>query len=539
MEVRAVGLNFRDVLNVLGAYPGDPGPPGGDSAGFVTAVWSGSSLEVGDAMFGYGTAPLASACFTTEPLIAHKPSCITFEQASTLPTVWNTVHDSLKCGDTHSRHNVLLHAAAGGVGLVGVEYTYWLRTRVLGTAGRPSKHRHLRDAEVRRMASSRDFGPFAYGAAEQMRRQRVHVSLNSLSNDFISASFALLAEGAHWAEIGKVSTWSHERHKTAAGFFDYHMIAIDVEMALEPGWMRRGLSVLGKRIILGGAHALPLRSFEMVGAWEMAFRTLQAGQNTGKIVLRTNAVRSWLGERDGTHALSGGTGGLGLLTARWLAQSGASSIVLVSRSGKFVAGTANEHKQLEATGVKWRVERCDFAEGADVRRVLLAPECGPADLRGFWHAAGVLSDAMLAKQDIKLLTKVYGPKAHASRHVHSMCHGRELQACMLFSSIAALQGNSGQVNYSAANHQLDMLAVLRRAAGQAAVSTQWGAWAEIGMAANALVEANMKAAGMGLIGLAMGLEVLRKAVSPLSATVSAVLVLTWSKVLANGVPAWP
>ena len=136
------------------------------------------------------------------------------------------------------------------------------------------------------------------------------------------------------------------------------------------------------------------------------------------------------------------------------------------------------------------------------------------------------------------MTKVYGPKAHASRHVHSMCHGRELQACMLFSSIAALQGNSGQVNYSAANHQLDMLAVLRRAAGQAAVSTQWGAWAEIGMAANALVEANMKAAGMGLIGLAMGLEVLRKAVSPLSATVSAVLVLTWSKVLANGVPAF-
>ena len=90
------------------------------------------------------------------------------------------------------------------------------------------------------MASSRDFGPFALGAALQMKRQRVHVGLNSLSNDFISASFALLAEGAHWAEIGKVSTWSHERQQTAASFMYYHMIAIDVEMALEPGWMRRG-----------------------------------------------------------------------------------------------------------------------------------------------------------------------------------------------------------------------------------------------------------------------------------------------------------
>ena len=184
------------------------------------------------------------------------------------------------------------------------------------------------------------------------------------------------------------------------------------------------------------------------------------------------------------------------------------------------------------------VERADFAQAADVRSLLLSPASGPDMLRGFWHAAGVLSDSLLAKQDSKLFERVYGPKAHASRFIHAMLHGRELQAYMLFSSIAALQGNSGQVNYSAANHNLDMLAVFRRSAGQAAVSTQWGAWAEIGMAANELVSERMKASGVGLIGLAQGLEVLRKGLSPLSLTVSAVLVLTWSKVLAGGVPAF-
>ena len=86
------------------------------------------------------------------------------------------------------------------------------------------------------------------------------------------------------------------------------------------------------------------------------------------------------------------------------------------------------------------------------------------------------------------------------------------------------------MNYSAANVSLDMLAMMRRANGQAAQSTQWGAWAEIGMAAgNLALEANMKASGMGLIGLAHGLEVMRKALSPLSSTVSAVLILTWSR----------
>ena len=389
------------------------------------------------------------------------------------------------------------------------------------------------------LASSRSPGPLAAGSGEQVRGLRFHVALNTLSNDFIPATFAMLSEGSHFAEIGKVSTWSHDRQQTAAGFSVYHMIAIDVEMALEPGWMRRGLGVLGNRVYLGSAHSLPLRSYDMVGEYEAAFRSLQAGMNTGKVVLRIGTVRERVGESEGSHVLSGGTGGLGLLTARWLAQSGAASMVLVSRSGKLASGTANEKRQLDQTGSKYTIARSDFAQAADVRSLLLSPECCPERLRGFWHAAGVLSDSLLARQDAKLFQRVYGPKAHASREIHAMLHGRELRAYMLFSSIAALQGGSGQANYSAANHQLDMLAVCRRLVGQAAVSTQWGAWAEIGMAANELVSERMKASGIGLIGLAQGLEVLRKGLSPLSTTVSAVLVLTWSKVLSGGnVPAF-
>jgi NADPH:quinone reductase-like Zn-dependent oxidoreductase len=53
VTVRAVGINFRDVLNVLGMYPGDPGPPGADSAGVVLAVGAGVTyLQPGDAVFG-------------------------------------------------------------------------------------------------------------------------------------------------------------------------------------------------------------------------------------------------------------------------------------------------------------------------------------------------------------------------------------------------------------------------------------------------------------------------------------------------------
>ena len=100
------------------------------------------------------------------------------------------------------------------------------------------------------------------------------------------------------------------------------------------------LRVLGAR---GGAKAvtsLPLQSFDMATQHELAFRTLQVGLNMGKIVVRV-AFRPLGGTSDG-HVVTGGTGGLGLLTGRWLAQRGARRLALASRSGTLARGAAME-----------------------------------------------------------------------------------------------------------------------------------------------------------------------------------------------------
>jgi NADPH:quinone reductase-like Zn-dependent oxidoreductase len=61
VAVKAVGINFRDVLNVLGMYPGDPGAPGGDCAGVIIAAGAGvSHLRPGDAVFGLAGGSLGS-----------------------------------------------------------------------------------------------------------------------------------------------------------------------------------------------------------------------------------------------------------------------------------------------------------------------------------------------------------------------------------------------------------------------------------------------------------------------------------------------
>ena len=158
LQVQSVGLNFRDVLNVLGEYPGDPGPSGGDCAGTVTQCdQSMSRLSVGSTVCGMAFDPLASFAQTDVRLLAHRPRALTSEAACTLPSTWSTVHFAIGHGELHAAQIALLHAATGGVGLVACEYVHWLRMVVSATAGRPHKHGHLRAITSAGMTgSSRD-----------------------------------------------------------------------------------------------------------------------------------------------------------------------------------------------------------------------------------------------------------------------------------------------------------------------------------------------------------------------------------------------
>merc|ERR1711969_288583 len=138
---------------------------------------------------------------------------------------------------------------------------------------------------------------------------------------------------------------------------------------------------------------------------------------------------------------------------------------------------------------------------------------------------------MLPAQTAGALARGAGPKAGGAWALHRASAWAPLRACALFSSVAALLGGSGQANYSAANACLDALAVGRRAHGGACVSVQWGAWAEVGMAArgaaSARVAAMEAASGFGRIGLAQGLAALATATQPGGPAVVAMVPAVW------------
>eukprot|EP00667_Euglena_gracilis_P000082 EG_transcript_82 len=187
---------------------------------------------------------------------------------------------------------------------------------------------------------------------------------------------------------------------------------------------------------------------------------------------------------DATYVITGGLGGLGLVTAQWLAQQGAGHLLLVSRSGAVPDGLQAEWQKLAGSaGTTVHIVKCDVGDEAAVQTRLTEAAAGLPAVRGVIHAAGVLSDAAFLKQNLDRLRAAWQPKAAGAWHLHRWAEGKELDFFVLFSSIAGLVGSPGQANYGAANASLDAFAQWRQQQGLPALSIQWGAWADVGMAA--------------------------------------------------------
>jgi NADPH:quinone reductase-like Zn-dependent oxidoreductase len=211
VEVKAVGLNFRDVLNVLGMYPGDPGPPGGDCAGVVLSQSQadGNGLAPGQPVFGLAAGSLGSHVHGSASTMVPMPPHLTFEAAATMPTVFVTVEAALvQAGGMRPGERVLVHAAAGGVGLAAMQVVKAAGGVAVATAGSADKRDLLRMLGVADLATSRTL-EYVDTLAQL---GGIDVVLNTLTSPgFVAASLALLNSGGRFVEISKRDIWSGAR----------------------------------------------------------------------------------------------------------------------------------------------------------------------------------------------------------------------------------------------------------------------------------------------------------------------------------------
>ena len=300
IAVEAAGLNFRDVLNVLGRDPtGEVRPLGGEVSGRLLACGADvAHAAPGDCVFGLAPGSLRSVLHTDMRWLGRTPRALSFDAAVTLPILWVTVAYSVREAHVRAGQRVLVHAATGGVGLVALEQLRRCGARVHATAGSAAKHATLRRLGVAALASSREAAAFARGGSAQLRGGRVTAVLSALSRDFTPASLGLLGEAGAFLEIGKLGVWSVARAAAAAATADFVAVAVDDGCRNCPGWnsaplwMQAQLSRLAQQADAGAVRPPPHAAFTFCeGELRAALRLLQAGQNLGKVVVRVRCTR--------------------------------------------------------------------------------------------------------------------------------------------------------------------------------------------------------------------------------------------------------
>jgi NADP-dependent 3-hydroxy acid dehydrogenase YdfG/acyl carrier protein len=237
--------------------------------------------------------------------------------------------------------------------------------------------------------------------------------------------------------------------------------------------------------------------------------------------LPTTPAEPW--QPRGTVLVTGGTGGLGARMARWLAEHGAEHLVLVSRRGPAAPGAEELRAELVATGVEVTVAACDVGD-----RDALAALVGGLDspVRAVVHAAGVSQGTPIAASSVAEFASVVDAKVTGALALDELFG--ELDAFVLFSSVAATWGGSGQSGYAAANAALDALAQRRRAAGLAATSIAWGPWGGGGMAAEGEHEEQLRRRGLPALDPGLAVAALTQAVDHGEAAVT-VADVDWAK----------
>jgi acyl transferase domain-containing protein/NADPH:quinone reductase-like Zn-dependent oxidoreductase/acyl carrier protein len=508
IKIHAAGLNFRDVLWAMGMLPEDAvehgfsGPTiGMECAGEIVRVGEGvSGVKVGDRVIAFASSTFASHVTTKADCVAPIPGAMTYAAAATIPTAFVTAWYALDhLARLEPGERVLIHGAAGGVGLAALQIAKAKGAVVFASAGSPDKQRLVRALGADHVVSSRSL-KFADDILALTDGEGVDVVLNSLAGEAITKGLQALRPFGRFLEIGKRDLYANSRIglRPFRQNLSYFGIDADTLLVERPALAKRVFEAVMTQMASGALKPLPHQTTPIARASE-AFRAMQQSRHIGKLVVTMDdashdaipvapreggVVRS-----DATYLVTGGLGGFGLATAQWLVDQGVRSLALLSRRGEGTQEAGDAVAALKARGADVRAFAVDVADAAQLEAALADIRATMAPLKGVIHAAAVIEDAPLMNVDQGLMHRVMAAKMIGAWNLHEATRDDGLELFALYSSSSAVVGNPGQGCYVAANMFLDSLAQYRRARGLAALSVGWGAIKDAGfLTRNAAVE---------------------------------------------------
>lgn len=508
IKVKAVGLNFTDVLIAIGVVHGlDALGQGFDTfglegAGYISKVGANvSHLQVGDRVMTLGTSTtgLATQIQRAAQLTLRIPDSLSFEDAATMPSVYVTVLLGLVDKARLERgESLLIHAAAGGIGIAAIQVARWIGAEIYCTAGSDDKAEFLvREFDIprNRIFFSRDtsFKDDLLAATDGVG---VDCVLNSVAGELLHATWECVASNGCMVEIGKRDMVG--RAQLALDKFEDNrsFFGIDVSrhVAMRGRTGGRLMELMLDLYVKGEIKPIHPATVFDVSKVEDAFRYMQQGTHIGKIVVSfpgaggdqhqevlpwTPALPKPAFRADRAYLLVGGMGGLGRAIALWMATHGAKHIIFLSRSaGKGDDDEAFVH-ELVLMGCEVQAYAGDVCDQDLVKRIV---KTAAVPIAGVMHMAMILRDMGILDMDLETYEAVLRPRVKGTWALHHALGSQSepLDFFVLFSSVCGMVGYYGQANYAASNTFLDAFAQYRHARGLVASVMDIGAVDDVG-----------------------------------------------------------
>ncbi|TRX97451.1 hypothetical protein FHL15_001729 [Xylaria flabelliformis] len=501
IQVQAIGINFRDLLVILGRVGSDT--VGAECAGIVTRIGANcNTLNVGDRVCA-----VAFGCTRTHMRFHHQlavkiPDDFPVEKAASLPITGVTAYYSLHTlARLRKEDSILIHSAAGGTGQMAVQIAQSVGAEVYVTVGTPEKRQLMRDLygiPETHIFHSRDTA-FAQDIFHATNGKGVDVIVNSLAGDLLQASWNCIAPLGRFIELGKADIEGNS--KLPMFHFDknvtFYAVAVDSLSDQRPSMVGNILQSVVDLATSGQLQVASPLQVSPISDIETVLKTMQSGKNVGKAVLTMNPhdkVPTWLKpthsysfDPTATYLIAGGLGGLGRCAARWMARQGARHFILLSRSGPRTDEARSLLEELRTAGVDVRTPKCDVASPESLEAAL--NECSDMPpIKGCLQATMVLQDVIFETMSWDQWSISINSKVRTTWNLHAQLP-RDLTFFIMLSSVSGIMGSMGQSNYAAGNTYQDALAAHRIAKGEAATALALGWMGNIGIgAANAKLD---------------------------------------------------
>ncbi|OTB04503.1 hypothetical protein M426DRAFT_261766 [Hypoxylon sp. CI-4A] len=496
IKVVAAGVNFKDVALTLGLIPGNEFRLGSEGSGIVTRVAPDvTTINPGQRVAFFETGSFSNRIVAPARMMCPIPDSMTFVEAATVLCVFMTaIHCLRNLAKMKAGDRVLVHSAAGGVGLAAIQLCHNIGATVYATVGSQEKRDFLNTTygiPDERIFSSRTRA-FAQQILDHTGGKGVNIVLNSLTGELLDESWRIIADGGTMVEIGKKdildkTSLSMEPFKRNASFCAFDLSHDDMNIDKKSSLISEIFHLLGR------GNIKPITPVHVFSFAEIpkALRYIGSGKHIGKLVISdsdTSGIQVPVKPRrpsmnlrtDASYLIVGGLRGLCASLALALAKRGAKHLIVLSRSGHDDPKSQKAEEDLRGCGCRVTFVQGDITRIDDVRRACRANNDLP--VRGIIQGAMVLRDRIFSSMTLEEFRGALDCKVQGTWNLHNVAVEEQLDLDFftLLSSISGVHGQKGQANYAAANAFLDAFAAYRRGLGLAACSVDLGVIEDVG-----------------------------------------------------------